>query len=92
MSVDSFGVMSIDKKSDVGYISEVDLEYPKGLRELHNDYPLAPGKLTVTNEILSNYCKSIVFNKNFAAIHEIKPVLIRNKPIYVGFTVLDLSK
>ena len=91
-NVDSFGVMSIDKKSDVGYISEVDLEYPKGLRELHNDYPLAPGKLTVTNEILSNYCKSIVFNKNFAAIHEIKPVLIRNKPIYVGFTVLDLSK
>ena len=32
------------------------------------------------------------FNKNFAAIHEIKPVLILNKPIYVGFTVLDLSK
>ena len=32
------------------------------------------------------------FNKNFAAIHEIKPVLILNKSIYVGFTVLDLSK
>ena len=33
-----------------------------------------------------------LFNKNLAAIHEIKPVLILNKPIYVGFTVLDLSK
>ena len=32
------------------------------------------------------------FNKNFAAIHEIKPVLTLNKPIYVGFSVLDLSK
>ena len=32
------------------------------------------------------------FGKNYAAIHEIKPVLILNKPIYVGFTVLDLSK
>ena len=28
----------------------------------------------------------------FAAIHDIKPVLMVNKPIYVGFTVLELSK
>ena len=54
-NVDSFDVMSIDKKSDVGYILEVDLKYPKELYELHNDYPLAPEKLTVTNDILSNY-------------------------------------
>ena len=33
-----------------------------------------------------------VFDKNFAAIHEIRPVLTLNKPIYVGFTVLELSK
>ena len=32
------------------------------------------------------------FGKNYAAVHEIKPVLMLNKPIYVGFTVLDLSK
>ena len=51
--------MSINKKSDVGYILEVDLKYPKELHKLHNDYPLAPEKLTVTNGILSNYCKSI---------------------------------
>ena len=29
---------------------------------------------------------------NYAAIDEIKPVLIRNKPIYFESTVLDLSK
>ena len=28
----------------------------------------------------------------YAVIHEIKSVLILNKPILVGFTVLDLSK
>ena len=33
-----------------------------------------------------------IFDKNSAAIHEIKPVLILSKPIYVGLTVLDLSK
>ena len=33
-----------------------------------------------------------LFDKNYAAIHEIKSVLVLNKPIYVGFTVLDLSK
>ena len=33
-----------------------------------------------------------VFDKDYAAIHEIKPVLVLIKPIYVGFTVLDLSK
>ena len=38
------------------------------------------------------YVTHKLFNKNFAVIHEIKPVLILNKPIYVGFTVLELSK
>ena len=33
-----------------------------------------------------------IVGKDYAAIQEIKPVLILNKPIYVGFTVLDLSK
>ena len=33
-----------------------------------------------------------IFSKNFAAIHEIKPVLTIDKPIYVGFSILDLSK
>ena len=206
--------MSINEKNDVGYILEVDLKYPDELHELHNNYPLAPEKLTVTNDMLLKYCKKIadkyeikvgdvkklmpnlgnknkyvlhfknlqlylslgikltkfyrvlqfehsdwmkkyidfntkkimratndfekdflklminsvygktmgnlrkrinvrfvnnkndflkytsrptyvthkLCNKNFAAIHEIKPVFILNKPIYVGFTILDLSK
>ena len=58
-NVDELDVMSINKKSDVGYILEVDLKYPNELHELHIDYPLAPEKLTVTNDILSKYCKSI---------------------------------
>ena len=30
-----------------------------------------------------------IFDKNYAAIHEIKPVLRLSKPIYVGFTFLN---
>ena len=33
-----------------------------------------------------------IFSKNLVAIHEIKPVLTLNKPVYVGFSILDLSK
>ena len=32
------------------------------------------------------YITHKIFGKNYAAIHEIKPVLILNRPIYVGFT------
>ena len=33
-----------------------------------------------------------IFDKNYALIHEMKSVLILNKPIYAGFTVLQLRK
>ena len=38
------------------------------------------------------YITHKIFDKDYSAIHEIKSVLILSKPIYVGLTVLDLSK
>ena len=38
-----------------GCVLEVDLQYPKELRELHNDYPLAPDKVKIKRELLSDY-------------------------------------
>ena len=35
---------SLQKPKDKVWILEVDLEYPKELHKLHNDYPLAPDK------------------------------------------------
>ena len=83
-NVDKFDVMSINEKSDIGYILEVDLEYPKELHELHNDYPLAPEKLTVTNDILSNYCKSIA-DKYEIKVGDVKKLIpnLGNKTNYV---------
>ena len=48
---------SYDENSAKGLILEVDLEYPKELHSLHNDYPLAPEKITVQEEMLSDYCQ-----------------------------------
>ena len=72
-NVDTLDVMSTNKTGDVGYILEVDLKYPNELHQLHNDYPLAPEKRTVTNDILSNYCKSIA-DKYDIKVGEIKNV------------------
>ena len=47
------------KKSSAGYILEVDLEYPEELCKLHNDHPLAPEKLAIPCNMLSDYCKKI---------------------------------
>ena len=45
--------------SNKGIILEVHLEYPKELHDLHNDYPCAPEKMLVTDDILSDYCRKI---------------------------------
>ena len=38
-----------------GCVLEVDLQYPKELWELHNDYPLGPDKIEIKREMLSDY-------------------------------------
>ena len=42
-----------------GLILEVDLEYPVKLHNAHNNYPLAPEHIAVTEDMLSPYCKQI---------------------------------
>ena len=83
-NVDQLDVMSINEKSDVGYILEVDLKYPNELHELHNDYPLAPEKLAVTNDMLSKYCKEIA-DKYEIKVGDIKKLIpnLGNKNKYV---------
>ena len=61
-NVDNFDLNSISEKTRIGYILEVDLQYLDELHVLHNDYPLAPEKLAIPHEILSDYCKKLQTN------------------------------
>ena len=58
-NVHNFDVNSISENSSTGYILNIDLEYPDELHVLHNDYPLAPEKLAIPYDMLSDYCKTI---------------------------------
>ena len=50
--MDELDVMSVNENTTTGYILKVDFEYPDKLHELHNDYPLAPEKLSVSSDML----------------------------------------
>jgi len=53
---------TIDTEKNIGYILEVDLEYPSELHLLHSDFPLAPELVEINFENLSPYCKSTYKN------------------------------
>ena len=52
---DKFEVNSIRENSSKGYILEVDFEYSDESHYLPNDYPLAPEKIEISYDTLSNY-------------------------------------
>ena len=83
-NINELDVMSVNEKSEIGYILEVDLKYPDELHELHNDYPLAPEKLAVMNDILSKYCKEIADKYNIK-VGDVKKLIpnLGNKTKYV---------
>jgi len=55
----TFDLDSLIEDDSLGAILEVDLDYPKKLHNYHNDYPLAPERVTITKDDLSPYCEDI---------------------------------
>ena len=50
-------ILNTSDDSDEGYFVMLDLNYPKDLHDLHNDFPLAAEKFKITEEYLSDYQK-----------------------------------
>ena len=59
-NANDFDVNSISEISSTCYILNVDREYPDELQLLHNNYPLAPEKLAIPHDMLSDYRKKLL--------------------------------
>ena len=59
-------LIKIKSNTSTGHILEVDLDYSKNLHYEHNDYPLAPVKIKIQVEWLSNYCLEIANEHNIS--------------------------
>ena len=73
-----------------GWILEVDLEYPKHLHKLHNNYPLAPEKLSVKEEWLSSYQTDLLENKSMINITKLVPNLMDKTKYVVHYRNLQI--
>ena len=77
-------LMRIKNNSSTVYVLKVDVEYPQGLHDIHNDYPLAPEKINMPKEWLSDYSLEIANAHNITTgtVKKLVPNLM-NKNNYV---------
>ena len=82
--ISKLDLANYNENSKKGLILEVDLEYPKELHNLHNDYPLAAERVCVNKDMLSGYCKKIAtkYNISTGLVQKLIPTL-KNKEKYV---------
>ena len=80
------------EEHDEGLLLEVDLDYPQELHDLHNDYPLAPEKLKVNKNMLSDYCQKISekFNISSGQVHKLITTLGKKEKYVLHYRNLQL--
>ena len=59
-NVDNLNVNSISEMSPIGYVLKVDIEHSDESHVLNNDYPIAPEKLAISYDMLSDYYQKLV--------------------------------
>ena len=83
--------MNIKNNSSTGYVLEVDLEYPKKLPDIHNDYPLAPEKINIPKEWLSRYWLKIacVYKITTGTVKKLVPNLLNKNNFVIHYKNLQ---
>ena len=84
----NLGKYKADSKK--GLILEVDLEYPQELHDMHNDYPVCPEKIKVSND--SGYCKKIAekYKISVGLVSKLIPTLKDKKEYVLHYRNLQL--
>ena len=69
---------------------EVDLDYPEELHDIHNDYPLAPEKIKIKDNMLSPYCPKIKKENDIkvGGINKLVPNLLSKKKYVLHYRTL----
>ena len=90
--INKINLAQYNEDSNKGLLIEVDLEYPKDLHDLHNDYPLAAERVCVNNNMLSEYCKRIAtkYNISTGLVSKLIPTLSNKEKDVLNYRNLQL--
>ena len=90
--IDETNLAKFNENSNKGLILEVDLEYPKELHELHNDYPVACEKVKISKNMLSEYCQKIAnkYNISTGLVDKLIPNLNKKEKYILHYRNLQL--
>ena len=87
-----FDLNKYTSNNSKGCVLEGDLEYLKESRELHNDYPLAPDKIKIKKEMLSEYQLKItdLYNIPIGNVKKLVPNFFDKKKYVLHYENLQL--
>ena len=86
--LNSFDVMQVSDESEIGFVLEVDLDYPEELHDCHNAYPLAPERLLVEDDWLSDY--ALKHKTTNAKVEKLIPNLMKKQNYTLHYRNLKL--
>ena len=83
---------SVSENISIGYILEVELEYPDEFHDLYNNYPLTPDKLEISQNMSSKYCSTIAneYGIRVGGVNKLVPNLRNNNKYVFYYSNLQL--